>query len=142
MQRIQLLSTPYSFRTTWTGAILFAVRAPHGDGWNVHFPQAIGTHEDSEGGAKKVWFHCARRVKLLPNIPYAEKERYTLVPSRIKQGEQVWAKILPIQRTNALDCAGCAFDEDDVNCKKAQPCSQVTRWDKRDVIFITAVELW
>jgi recombinational DNA repair protein RecR len=71
-----------------------------------------------------------------------DKDRYTLVPSRDTEGKKMWAKVVPIQRANALDCTGCAFITDGDNCVIAPPCHNSTRFDERDVIFVTAVEQW
>lgn len=142
MQRIKLLSSPYSFSSTWVGAILFATHSKSGGGWDIHFPYPVGTVKDADEGAKKVWFHCGNRVKLLPDIQRADKPRYTLVPSLINKGEQVWAKLESIQRKNALDCPNCAFDRHTDECHASPPCSSHTRHDGQDVIFITEVNKW
>lgn len=136
MQRIKLLSSPYSFSRTWVGAVLYAVRSPYGGGWDVYFPHAIGIWEDNhEDAPKNVWFHCDNRVQLLPAIPSADKPRYTI-------SNGVWAKVLPYIRKNAFDCEGCAYNNDINACRDAPACSKHTRSDKRDVIFVTAVEKW
>ena len=142
MQRIQLLSSPYSFSNAWVGAILFATVSKSGGGWNIHFPHAVGTVADADEGAKTVWFHCGNRVKLLPDISRADKPRYTLVPSLINKGEQVWALLVPIARKNALDCPNCAFNAHVNECHASPPCSSHTRPDERDVIFVTEVSKW
>lgn len=142
MQRIQLVTSPYSFAHAWVGAILFATRSRYGGGWDIHFPHAVGTVADADEGAKTVWFHTDKRVKILPAILRADKPRYTLVPSLINKGEKVWARLVPIQRKNALDCPNCAFDRHVNECHRSPPCSSHTRHDKQDVIFITEVSKW
>jgi hypothetical protein len=145
MQRIKLTSTPYSFSDTWVGAILFAVRSPFGGGWDIYFPHPVGTILDADEGAKSIWFHCDNRVKLLPPILRADKPRYTLVESGIEEGVKVWAKVVPINRGNALDCTGCVHDTSSRPfnaCLQSPPCYATTRHDSKDIIFITAVEKW
>ena len=140
MQRIKLIVTPYSFAKPWIGAELFAIKVL--DGWDVYFPHALGTASQGEGAPKNVWFHGYDRVQLMPAILRADKPRYTLVPSLITEGEKVWAKLEPIERKDALDCPNCAFDTHVNECHRSPPCSTHTRPDKRDVIFVTAVEKW
>ena len=141
MQRIKLLDSPYPSLQPWVGSTtLFATCS--GGGWDVHFPHAIGTEAESPQAPKHVWFHCADRVQLMPPISHADKPHYTLVPSLITKGETVWAKVVEIRRTHALDCPNCAFDKHVNACHASPPCSRHVRPDGRDIIFITAVEQW
>ena len=136
MKRIKLLSSPYSYASTWIGAVLFATRSRYGGGWDVRFPHPVGCMIDSDEGAKNVWFHCDNRVKVLKDIPSINKPRFTLVTSP-DSGEQVWALI----KTGTQVCTGCSLRG--TSCVgKAPPCTAKMRPDNREVIFITAVEKW